>query len=1097
MAQYGVRALIRFVLLVSLDVAVAGAAGAQSVTTFHNDNYRTGWNSNETILNPANVNTSTFGLLLSVALNDQVDSQPLYVPAVNITAGPYQGTHNVVYVAAESNTIYAIDAESGTVLLSPNFGTPIQHPLGCNNNGPNVGINSTPVIDPTSNTLYVMVYTLQNNTPVYLLHALDIGSLTDKVAPQLVTASGLLTDGSTFNFNATYQRQRPGLLLANGNVYAGFGSFCDYSANLSRGWLLGWQTGTLTPLAASDLFDTLITSPHNFFLSSVWMSGFGPSTDDSGNILVVTGNSDPSGTTYNGVTNFQESVVKISPNLSAVLDLFTPSNWSVLDQEDSDFGSGGVLVLPDQPGSYPHLAVAAGKTGSMFFMNEDSLGGYSSQGNNVLGTYSIGGCWCGPSYFVDNDSVARVVSSGGSTVEVWKLQIAPTTSLNRVAQSASIGGGQDPGFFTSISSNGTVDTIIWALSRPASMANPAIYLYAFNPDAGPTITPLFKAQAGLWPNFGGNSNLVPVVANGEVFVASHDQLQIFGLTGSRSTTTTLLTSSLSQSNYGQSVTLTAQVTTTGSTAPTGSVTFRNGTTSLGTVSLNASGAATLTETNLPVGSESLTVAYSGDAQNRTSTSPAVTQVVNPAAISMTLTSAPNPSPAGKPVTFTAMLTSNGALPTGQVTFSLAGTTLGKPTIGATGEVTLSTTKLPAGSDVVTATYAGSVDYSPATATVTEVVNATTTVLTSSLSPSNYGQSVTLTAQVTTTGSTVPTGSVTFKNGTASLGTVSVNASGVATLTKTNLPVGSDSLTAAYGGDAQNGASTSAAVTQVVNQAAITMSLTSAPNPSPAGRAVTFTVMLTSTGGLPTGQVTFSLAGTTLGTPTIGTAGEVTLSTNKLPAGSNLVTATYPGNVDYSPATMTVTQVVNATTTVLTSSLSPSNYGQSVTLTAQVTTTGSTVPTGNVTFRNGTTSLGTVSLNASGVATLIKTNLPVGSDSLTAAYGGDPQNGISTSAAITQVVNQAAISMTLTSTPSTSTSGASIKFTATLTSNGGLPTGTVTFSFGGTTLGTSSITGGKATLSVTTLPVGSDQVTATYAGGVDYSATLASVVQTVN
>jgi len=458
------------------------------------------------------------------------------MPAVNITAGQYQGTHDVVYVAAESNTVYAIDAASGTVLLNSNFGTPIQYPLGCTNNGPNVGINSTPVIDPASNTLYVMVYTLQNNVAAYLLHALDLGSLTDNVAPQLVTASHTLADGSTFNFNATYQRQRPGLLLANGNVYAGFGSFCDSRPDLSRGWLLGWQTGTLTPLAANDLFDMQFISPNSYFLSSIWMSGFGPSTDDSGNILVVTGNSDPSGTTYDGVTNIQESVIKVSPDLSTVLDLFTPSNWPVLDQHDKDFGSGGVLVLPDQPGSYPHLAVAAGKLGSMFFMNEDSLGGYSSQTNNVLGTYSIGGCWCGPSYFVDpGDSAARVVSSGGSTVEVWELQTSPATALNLVAQSAPLATGQSPGFFTSISSNGTDDPIIWALSRPASSSNPAIYLYAFNPDSGTNMETLFIAQAGDWPNVHGNSNLVPVVANGEVFVASYNQLQIFGLASTTAT----------------------------------------------------------------------------------------------------------------------------------------------------------------------------------------------------------------------------------------------------------------------------------------------------------------------------------------------------------------------------------------------------------------------------------------------------------------------------------------------------------------------------------------------------------------------------------
>ena len=188
----------------------------------------------------------------------------------------------------------------------------------------------------------------------------------------------------------------------------------------------------------------------------------------------------------------------------------------------------------------------------------------------------------------------------------------------------------------------------------------------------------------------------------------------------------------------------------------------------------------------------------------------------------------------------------------------------------------------------------------------------------------------------------------------------VNASGVATLTETNLPVGSDSLTATYNGDALNGTSTSAAVTQVVIQATVTMSLTSTPNPSPSGKSVKFTATFTSTGGLPTGTVTFSLAGTILATATIGSTGEATFSTAKLPAGLDVVTATYAGKADYSAAMTSVTQVVNATTTVLTSSLNPSNYGQSVALTAQVTTTGSTTPIGTVTFKNGATILGTVS-----------------------------------------------------------------------------------------------------------------------------------------
>ena len=504
-----------------------------AITTYHVDNNRTGWNSHETVLTPANVASSSFGLLKAVALDDQVDGQPLFVPAVTITAGSHQGKHDVVYVATEGNTIYAIDAEAGTVLLKPNFGKPVGYPLGCTNNGPNVGINSTPVIDLTSNTLYVVIYTQDSTGPAYRIHALDLGNLTDKVAPQLVVASHTLTDGTTFNFNATYQRQRPGLLLANGDVYAGFGSFCDFAANVSRGWLLGWSTGSLTPLPSNQVFDTQANSPNNFFLSSIWMSGYGLTTDDSGNILFVTGNSDYSGTTYDGVSNIQESVVKVSSNLSTVLDLFTPMDQSSLDQVDNDFGSGGVIVLPDQPGSTPHLAVAAGKVGSLFLMNEDSLGGYSTTKNNVLGTYSIGGCWCGESYFVDpSDGAGRVVTSGGQQIQVYKVQTSPSPALVQVASSATLSGGlQLPGFFTSVSSNGTASPIIWALSRPTSATGNPIYLYAFNPEvlSKGNMKGLFRTRAGTWPNTGGNSNLVPLVANGEVFVASNAQLKIFGI----------------------------------------------------------------------------------------------------------------------------------------------------------------------------------------------------------------------------------------------------------------------------------------------------------------------------------------------------------------------------------------------------------------------------------------------------------------------------------------------------------------------------------------------------------------------------------------
>jgi hypothetical protein len=518
--------------LILLILASSLLAVAQvSVTTYHYDNYRTGLNSQEKALTPTAVKSAQFGVLQTVVLDDQVDAQPLVVEGVLITAGQYKGTHhNVVYVATDNNSIFAIDTTTGIVLLQPNFGPPVVQPQGCGRNNPDVGINSTPVIDLTSNILYVMVYTQQSSGPAYFLHALSLGSLTDLVTPQLVTGSHTLTNGTTFAFNAAVQRQRPALLLANGNVYAAFGSFCDRAPNLSRGWMLGWQTGTLTPMAGNQIMDSQATDTGDYFLSSIWMSGYGPAADDSGNVLFVTANSDPSGNTYDGVTNIQESVVQVSSDLTTVLDLFTPDNVGDMDEHDLDFGSGGVMVLPDQPGSIPHLAVATGKVGSMFFMNEDDLGGYSTTGNNVLGTYTVGPCWCGQSYFVDpKDGLARVVSSGGAEIIVWKLATSPSPSLTEVTKSPTL-NTVATGFFTSVSSNGTANPIIWALSRPTGKQT-AVYLYAFSPDfGGTTMKQLYMGTVGTWVVNGTNSNLVPVVANGKVFVASYKELVILGLT---------------------------------------------------------------------------------------------------------------------------------------------------------------------------------------------------------------------------------------------------------------------------------------------------------------------------------------------------------------------------------------------------------------------------------------------------------------------------------------------------------------------------------------------------------------------------------------
>lgn len=540
-------------VLVLAPVAVLNACNGcntpppVAVTTYHYDNLRTGWNASEDELNYANVNPSSFGLLPlpvnPVNLDDQVDTQPLIVPNETINGGAAPGKHDVVYVATEGNTIYAIDASSGAVLLHPNFGPPVRKPLGCDSNGPNVGIDGTPVIDLATNTMYVIIYTQDSGGPIYRIHELDLSSLADRITPVVVAASHTLTNGTTFNFNATYQRQRPALVEANGNIYAGFGSFCDARPDLSRGWLLGWQAGSLAPLAANQLNDRQATAPGSFFLSSVWMSGYGISADQSGNLYFVTGNSNTPPTqninypnTYDGVTNIQESVVKVSPDLTKVMDLFTPSDVNILDHTDWDFGSGGVLLLPLQNAPLPRLAIAAGKDGWMFLLDRDNLGGLSPNpsSSNIGPAYQIDPCWCGQSYFFEN-----VVSSGGRRVRVWQLHTSPSVTLKNVASSEPIGGLQDDGFFTSVSSAGITNVIIWAVSRPhtkqsdsgACVGDATVNLYAFNAGGagGGTLPQLYKGAAGTWQTCTANANIVPVVANSKVYIASYQQLAIFGL----------------------------------------------------------------------------------------------------------------------------------------------------------------------------------------------------------------------------------------------------------------------------------------------------------------------------------------------------------------------------------------------------------------------------------------------------------------------------------------------------------------------------------------------------------------------------------------
>jgi PQQ enzyme repeat len=519
-------------LVCLLAVLASSERGAAfTVYTHHYDARRTGWNNQETILTPTNVGSSNFGLIATTPLDEQVDAQPLVIANQQIAG--VSGNHTVVYVATENNTVYAIDATTGAILLSRNLGPPVPASStgNCNNNSRVIGIGSTPVIDTNFATMWVIADTLVNNAPVFYLHALALSTLQDKVPPVVVNASVTLSDGTTqYTFNPTVTRQRSALLhYANAHaVYAGFASYCDFNGSKSRGWLLAWNDSTLAPLPNNWLTDHLATSPNNFFLSSVWMSGSGAASDGSG-IFFVTGNSDKSGTTLNVPGNLTESVVKLSMDLSTLKSSFTPANYPHLDAADLDFGAGGILLLPGPLISgHDILATAMGKDGNLYLLNRTALGGFNTTTNAVLDTHTgVGNCHCAESYFVGSDSIPRVVSSGGNKLQTWQVHTSPSPALVADSWTQSIESGQDGGFFTTVSSNGIQNGIIWAVGRPDGTNNNAVYLDAFDANTG---NPLVQNMiAGHWVNTGGNANVVPVVTNGKVYVASYKQLAIFGL----------------------------------------------------------------------------------------------------------------------------------------------------------------------------------------------------------------------------------------------------------------------------------------------------------------------------------------------------------------------------------------------------------------------------------------------------------------------------------------------------------------------------------------------------------------------------------------
>jgi hypothetical protein len=516
--------------------ATIGVTDLAGVTTYHNDVSRDGANVQEYALNTGNVATATFGKLFSCTVDGAVYAQPLWVPNVSIGGG----THNVIVIATQRDWVYVFDADASpcTTYWKNQF-IPSGETYGNNSElqtediYPDLGITGTPVIDSSSSppTIYFVTKTKNNGTTNYhsRLHAVSLTTGAEGTnSPVNIAASvaGNCDGGTTVAFDPMRQNQRPGLALVNGVVYVGYGSHGD-EGNW-HGWLLGFQTGDLT--AAPSAFTTTpnglsspLPPPAPPCGAGIWMAGGAPAVDANNNLFVTTGNG-----AFDGVTDFGDSYLRLSPSLS-VMDSFTPSNQSTLDEGDTDVGSSGTAVLIDQTnGPVPHLLVGASKAGVFFVINRDKMGGFKSTDASVQ-EFSLGGASFSTPGFWNNTAYFFGVVIGGTLAgESFEFNTG-TGMFNGTASNQTPSKFGFAGATPSISaSSATTDGIAWAIDTGAygtsdsgpSAAGPAV-LHAF--DARNISTELWNsAQASGGRDTAGNAVkfTVPTVANGKVYIGT-------------------------------------------------------------------------------------------------------------------------------------------------------------------------------------------------------------------------------------------------------------------------------------------------------------------------------------------------------------------------------------------------------------------------------------------------------------------------------------------------------------------------------------------------------------------------------------------------
>ena len=529
------RGCVTWALVAGVMALTSSPAGAANVLTYHNDDARSGVNSAESLLTPANVNVTGFGKLFSYEVDGYLYAQPLVMSAVGV---PGRGLHNVVFVATEHDSVYAFDADdNGGDNAAPLWHrgfledapegvvvTPVpSDDVDSDDLSPEIGITSTPVIDPVTGTLYVVAKTKEvsagGTSYVQRLHALDIGSGAEKFGGPVVISASVAGagDGNDGNghvpFIALRELNRPGLLLLNGVVYLGFGSHGDVAP--THGWLLGYDAATLQQVQLMNL------SPDGS-LGSIWMGGCGPSADADGNIFFSTGNG-----TYDlptGGVQAGNSIVKVKPSGGGftIVDYFTPYDQQLLNDLDVDLGSGGVLLLPDQPTAPAHLAVQCGKEGRVYVMDRDDLGHYSATSDNVVQSFKVlPGCFSTPVFFNDTLYYGASDYDGGPLAAFGfaggRFNTQPASQARLFFPF--------PGVTPSLSANGTSNGIVWVIEN-----NEPAVLRAFLPsDLTQELYNSSQAAGGADQPGDGVKFTVPTVCNGRVYVGTQTGLAVYGL----------------------------------------------------------------------------------------------------------------------------------------------------------------------------------------------------------------------------------------------------------------------------------------------------------------------------------------------------------------------------------------------------------------------------------------------------------------------------------------------------------------------------------------------------------------------------------------